>query len=445
MNGNFRSWTAFAAALASCVNCAVAADGDLSVFLKPRFANVVMNNAVKFADVVDYKGRPTELFVDVYQPEGDPATNRPVVMLVHGGGFRTSGVRTQKYIVHFANELARRGFVAVSVDYRQRDGKDMPTPADELPALKDAAADALTALQWVRQHGADYGYDPEKIFVAGGSAGGRITAALACRENGDTGGLPMTDKFSTTEPPSSVTSESGADYNRKGLIAAAIFWGGPEPEFRCFTVDGGDLPCVLIHGTYDSTVPADGSASLHDKLARSGVPTRLHFLNGYEHSLKETADASADAKPQAAQWMAEFFVQQWQRKLACTPASAAVARIDLPFGGTSELQPPVSCQGGQVSWQWKLDGHDLPGATNRVFSIASASPSDAGFYEVAVSNPIGGWPTAEVSSLTIDHAPISSVQFDQAEGKSSHPAALVVPVAQVGVSTTATLHEESAK
>ena len=86
-------------------------------------------------------------------------------VLIHGGGFRTSGKRTQKYIVYFANELAKRGFVAVSIDYRQREGEDMPTAADELPAMKDAAADSLAALQWIRAHGAEY--------AAGDGQGGR--------------------------------------------------------------------------------------------------------------------------------------------------------------------------------------------------------------------------------------------------------------------------------
>ncbi|MFM6172507.1 MAG: alpha/beta hydrolase, partial [Sphaerospermopsis kisseleviana] len=229
---------ALVAAEIGFVSCLPASGEDVTAYRTPRFDAVSTNAAVKFADVVDYKGKPQELLVDIYRPEGDSATNRPVAVLIHGGGFRTSGKRTQKYIVHFANELARRGFVAASIDYRQRKGEDMPTAADDLPAMKDATADSLTALQWIRAHGKEYGYDPAKIFLVGGSAGGRITCAIACRENGDTGGLPVSDKFSSTEPPSSVASEKSADYSRAGLIAAAVLWGGPEPEYRCFTIDG---------------------------------------------------------------------------------------------------------------------------------------------------------------------------------------------------------------
>ncbi|MBJ7258525.1 MAG: alpha/beta hydrolase fold domain-containing protein [Chthoniobacterales bacterium] len=395
---------------------------------------MVTNSAVKFADVTDYKGKPQELFADLYRPEGDSATNRPVAVLIHGGGFRTDGKRTQKYIVHFANELARRGFVAASIDYRQREGDDMPTAADELPALKDAAADALTALQWIRKHGGEYGYDPSKIFLLGGSAGGRIACAIACRENGDTGGLPESDKFSTTSPPSSVTSEKSADYDRAGLIAATILWGGPEPEYRCFTVDGGDLPCLFIHGTYDSLVPAEGSVSLHDKLAKAGVPTRLHLLNGYEHSLKDTESAKEDAKPRSAPWIADFFVREWQRKTSGGKSEPSVPQVVGKSGKKLVLASLISCQGFAPVWQWKLNGKQIPGATAATLTVENAGEEDGGLYGLTVSNPEGAWPKDAIASITIDGAPISAVEFRRGgkDGKQhTHPESITVPVAQV--------------
>ena len=420
---------------AACsVSVASAADQP-SYFLKPRFESVVTNSAVKFADVVDYKGKPQDLFVDIYRPEGDTATNRPVAVLIHGGGFRTSGKRTQKYIIHFANELARRGFVAASIDYRQREGDDMPTAADELPAMKDAAADSLTALQWIRTHGKEYGYDPSKIFLVGGSAGGRITCAIACRENGDTGGLPVSDKFSTTDPASSVASEKSADYARDGLIAAAVLWGGPEPEYRCFTIDGGDLPCVFIHGTYDSLVPADGSAFMQNELAKSGVPARLHLLNGYEHSLKETESAGGDAKPQSAQWIADFFVQEWQRKNPGERVPAAVPEVQAKTGEKLVLSAPVSVQGFTPSWEWKRDGQDIPGANGATLTIENSEESDAGLYEVTMTNREGGWAKDTMAHVTIDRVPISAVNHSKGGegGKHRHPESLTLPVAKVVV------------
>lgn len=412
--------------------CLHASGADLSAYRTPRFDAVTTNAAVKFADVTDYQGKPEELLVDIYRPEGDTATNRPAAVLIHGGGFRTSGVRTQKYIVHFANELARRGFVAYSIDYRQRKSSDMPEDADELPALKDATADTLAFLEWLRREGAGYGSDPSAIFLVGGSAGGRIAATIACRENGDTGGLPVEDRFSTVQPPSSVTSDAKADYNRKGLIAATILWGGPEPFFRCFTVDGGDLPSLFIHGTHDSTVPAEGSAHLHDQLAQAGVPSRLHLLNGYEHSLKKTEAAGEEAKPQSAQWMADFFVQQWERHRAGESLVPAVPKLRVAAGGEVKLVSTISVSGFTPKLQWRHDGRDVPGANGPDLVLAKAGSDDAGLYEVAVTNPPGGWGRAGIAAITVDHVPVSSISFSPGADH-THPEEIVAPVARVVV------------
>lgn len=435
MRGNFRAWLAIVAALAACSDVTIAADGDLSVFLTPRFENVVTNAAVKFAEVADYKGRPQELFVDFYRPEGDSATNRPVAVLIHGGGFRTDGKRTQKYIVHFANELAKRGFVAASIDYRQREAADMPTAADELPAMKDAAADVLTALQWIRSHGGEYGYDPSSIFLVGGSAGGRIACAIACRENGDNGELPATDKFSTTDPPSSVASDQAADYSREGLVAAAILWGGPESEYRCFTVDDADLPCVFIHGTYDSLVPAEGSIYMQDALSVAGVPARLHLLNGFEHTLKETASGGGDAKPQTAQWIADFFVQAWQAKRSGSRLPDSVPEVRVRTGEKAVLSAPIGCSGFEPSWRWSCNGHDIPGADGATLAIGHATEDDAGLYEVTVLNPPDGWSAGTTTHIMFDRLPIHAAEYGSVgnDGKALHPKSLTVPVARVAV------------
>ncbi len=424
--------TGCSAALLSSLLTASGEPASPSIFLQPRFAKVITNSAVKFADVTDYRGKPQELLADIYRPEGDTATNRPSAVLIHGGGFRTSGVRTQKYIVHFANELARRGFVAYSIDYRQRQGSDMPEDADELPALKDATADTLTFLEWLRREGAVYGSDPSAIFLVGGSAGGRIAATIACRENGDNGGLPVEDRFSTVQPPSSVTSDAKADYNRTGLIAATILWGGPEPFFRCFTVDDGDLPSLFIHGTHDSTVPVEGSVHLHDQLAKAGVPSRLHLLNGYAHSLQKTDAAGEDAKPQSAQWMADFFVQEWERQRAGEMPAPAVPELRVAAGAELKLVAPVSGSGFAPKLQWRRDGKDLPGANGPDLAIATAGVDDAGLYEVAVTNPPGGWGRAEVAAITVDRVPVSSISFSPGADH-THPEEIVVPAARVVV------------
>lgn len=59
----------------------------------------------------------------------------------------------------------------------------------------------------------------------------------------------------------------------------------------------------------------------------------------------------------------------------------------------------VEATGGQLSYQWKLDGADISGATDAIFTVETITTDDAGEYTVEVSNPVG--PTASASA-TLD-------------------------------------------
>ncbi|MRR24313.1 alpha/beta hydrolase, partial [bacterium] len=183
-------------------------------FIGQKFTKVIVTDSIKFADVTDYKGRPVALMLDIYQPAGDNSTGRPVIVWIHGGGFRTGSLRTQNYIVNYATSFAKRGYVCISIDYRLRDSRDMPDRKSEFPALQDAARDANTAIDWVRENAGLYRIDPDLIFVAGGSAGGRAAITLAQ--------FPGPDKSAVHRPESNYRT---VYWNKRGIIAGASLWG----------------------------------------------------------------------------------------------------------------------------------------------------------------------------------------------------------------------------
>lgn len=102
-------------------------------------------------------------------------------MLVHGGGF-VGGSRTAHRSE--ARAWARRGFVAVTIDYRldpDDDGDRRATRA----AARRALDDARDAVRWLRADADEWDVDPERIAVLGASAGGQLALGLALLAEGD--------------------------------------------------------------------------------------------------------------------------------------------------------------------------------------------------------------------------------------------------------------------
>jgi acetyl esterase/lipase len=137
------------------------------------------------------------LKLDMYLP-GAPQSGQglPVVVLVHGGGWG-SGFRSE--FAPMAVRLAQRGYAAVTISYRLSGEALYPA----------AIHDARAAVRWVREHAGQYHLDPQRIALAGGSAGGQI-ASLA----GVTGHL---DQFDPGAADSSVSSAVQAIVNIDGL------------------------------------------------------------------------------------------------------------------------------------------------------------------------------------------------------------------------------------
>jgi acetyl esterase/lipase len=242
------------------------------------------------------------LKLDLYLP-ADAAQDVPVVILVHGGGWR-SGFRSE--FVPMAVRLAQRGIAAVTVSYRLSDEAQYPA----------AIHDVRAAVRWVRAHAGEYHLDPQRFVLAGGSAGGQI-ASLA----GVTGHL---DRFDPGAAGSKVSSAVQAIVNIDGLSdftsesaraneddpnkkpsAAGLWFGGryaEKPELwreasPIQYVRPGMPPILFV----DSAVPrfSVGRDEMVEKMKQAGVASQTVLLPDTPHSfwlfdpwLQPTVDAT---------------------------------------------------------------------------------------------------------------------------------------------------------
>ena len=104
--------------------------------------------------------------LDVWRFSTTPA-NAPVIFYVHGGAWTFGDKREQgRPMLH---EFVRRGWIVVAINYRLAPG--FPWPAQ--------IEDVTRALGWIKKNIATYGGDPDRVVVAGGSAGGHLASLLA--------------------------------------------------------------------------------------------------------------------------------------------------------------------------------------------------------------------------------------------------------------------------
>ncbi|MEZ5044802.1 MAG: alpha/beta hydrolase [Saprospiraceae bacterium] len=116
-------------------------------------------------EVVYKKVAERELHVDVFYPLKKKKKKYPGVIMIHGGGW-SSGSKIHQ--VPMAQQLARKGIVAVAVEYRL--SPEAPYPA--------AVHDLKEAIRWMRAKAATLGLDTNKIAALGCSAGAQLASLL---------------------------------------------------------------------------------------------------------------------------------------------------------------------------------------------------------------------------------------------------------------------------
>jgi acetyl esterase len=223
--------------------------------------------------------------IRVYWPPNDSGATPPVVVFLHGGGWSVGDLDT--YDGDARNHAVGSGAVVVSVDYRL--APEHPYPA--------AVEDAWAATQWVAAHACELGADPDRLAVAGDSAGGNLAAVVA-QQARDAGGPPIWFQllwypgttFDTSLP--SFTENANAPLLDYSAVKGFSRWYVGD-------LDLSDIPATLaparaknLAGLPPAYIAVAGNDPLRDDgaryaelLAAAGVPAELHnaktLIHGY--------------------------------------------------------------------------------------------------------------------------------------------------------------------
>ncbi len=276
----------------------------------PVFANV-KRTTVPYATAISHLGQPITLSMDVYEPQGDTAQKRPVVVLAHGGSFIFGN---KSDMARWCELLAQRGYVAASIQYRLYPifPLGFPDSTKIMDTAVKAVGDMKAAVRYFREDVATenrFRADVEHIFVGGYSAGAVAALHTAFLDKDDDIPLFMQTLIANN---GGLEGNSGSPTNQQYSSSVGAVLNLSGGLYRRGWIRANEPPMASIHGTADATVPyttgiaaglayLEGSGVLHPQALQAGSWSYLKTIPGGGHT--NIYDNAAYAQPLNDYWM----------------------------------------------------------------------------------------------------------------------------------------------
>lgn len=260
------------------------------------FTDVTVSSSVTYGSNFNvYISPPTPtsqpLVMDVYEPMGDTIAERPLVVLAHAGSFLPEcaqntlplGSKLDSSIVEMCKQFAKRGYVAVAMNYRL--GWNPLGDADAragtiMTAVYLAHLDMKACVRYLKINSSTYGVDTNKIVVGGSNSGGYV--ALAYGALNDTTELHYLKFLNSSTGQSYINQGLWGDFEGDNGTAGFYNYNNPGVSSEVHLVlnlggaigdtlwqEAGELPIISFHGEADSLTPINTKTVI---VAATGQP-----------------------------------------------------------------------------------------------------------------------------------------------------------------------------
>ncbi len=265
-----------------------------------EIATTTSKVTVQFGENVNGLGLDEVLEMDIYTPDGDSRTDRPVIIYAFGGSF-IGGSRAE--VSGFCERYARKGYVTAAIDYRLYSlAQGIPDSIKMLDTVVKAISDMKAAVRFLRKSsitdGNPYGIHPDLIY-AGGISAGAIVALHAAYITPETTNIPsyLTSVLDNNGGLEGNTDLPGDSHQGVSSAIQAVVNHSGALHKVSFMEEGG-APVVSVHGDNDDTVPygygfaqvfnidlvsMEGSSFIHAKAQDLGIPSDFYSVDGGGH------------------------------------------------------------------------------------------------------------------------------------------------------------------
>ncbi|MDR2084150.1 MAG: alpha/beta hydrolase fold domain-containing protein [Bacteroidales bacterium] len=188
-----------------------------------------------------------DLYMDIYYPENDFVEKRPLIMMIHGGGFFI-GDKKNSFMQDMCPYLAKCGYTVASIDYRLG---YIPSQANIDRIGYQALQDARAAMRYLVKNANKYNIDTARIYVAGTSAGAITGLNMAFMEEEF---IPESVKGGFLRSPLGGLDDSGNKHKESFKVKAVInMWGAVHDS--AMISPNKDIAILSVHGDADMVVP----------------------------------------------------------------------------------------------------------------------------------------------------------------------------------------------
>jgi acetyl esterase/lipase len=261
------------------------------------------------------------LKLDVYRHRSRP-TGCPTLFQIHGGAWVLGSKNEQG--LPLMHHLAARGWVCVSANYRLSPHATFP----------DHVIDLKRAIGWIREHGREYGANPDFLIVTGGSAGGHLAALVSLTANNPTfqpgfeevdtsvqGCVPFYGVYDFTDREGVWQHPGLRDLLEHQIMKASL---DETPDLYeqaspIAQITPDDPPFFAIHGELDTMVPVAEARAFCQKFRRTvKAPIVYAEIPGAQHAFEIFPSLRTTFVMQGVERFVSYLYSEYLRSLRTT-------------------------------------------------------------------------------------------------------------------------------